>query len=382
MAVILADGFEWITGTSQINLGYEDCPTATLAGTTSAEGRVMIPLTRTRHGSSVQTTGGYGGISSTAQVHFLKSVNQLGTAIMGAGIRDDDRSARYVGLFMFRDGSTDQIVVGRGPAWEIVVCRGNGRTGADSHLLVLTELGRSAPNAVSPGAWFFLEAKVTFHGTTGSVEIRVNETTVLTLLNKNTIASANAWCTAAGIGREYWYSIGGAATGDDTDSTVVCVDDFYVADTTGASANDFLGDSVYWSGAVSGAGTYTEFSTVYGAGTHYEAVDEAGFHDADGTYVESSTVGHRDSFVCADSPFSSVSTVHCAQVEAVARKSGAGARSIESLVRLSATDSAGSHKALGDSYQKFVWVHHTDPSGAGWTLANANSAEFGVAVAA
>lgn len=383
MAELYRDGFEWITGNTQINLQYQDCPTLTLTKTDDTTGRVTIPGTATKYGKALSVTGGTGAIATPAQVHFCRSLTgNPDVVFMGAGILDTCQAAQHVGYFMFRDGSTDQIVIGRGADWSIVVCRGNGRTGADNHLLVLTELGRSSAGAVPANAWFHLEAKILFTtDATGTVEVRVNEQVVLTLVNKETCASDNAQCTAAGIGREHWYSIDGDATGDPTDETVIYVDDLYIRDDAGAANNDFAGDCVVTDDVPSGAGTYTQFSTVYGSATHWGAVDDSGFHDGDTSYIETATVGHIDSFTKAANAFST-GTVHSVAVVAVARKSGAGARQIESLLRLSTTDANGSHVSLGDSYEAHQFIHETDPAGNTWTLANLNAVEIGVAVAA
>jgi len=92
-----------------------------------------------------------------------------------------------------------------------------------------TDLGSSPNNAIVAGSWQHVAIKVVKSATVGSVEVRVDNITVLTLTNVNTGATAIAqlkhWITNAD---------GGSSVG-------FYIDDLHVNDANGSSNNDFPG---------------------------------------------------------------------------------------------------------------------------------------------
>ena len=88
-------------------------------------------------------------------------------------------------------------------------------------------IGTSSSWIVS-NVWHFLEFKVTFNDTTGSILIRLDGVPILDLSNIDTVAT--------GLANARAFYVNGAT------SQQMFVDDFYICDTTGARNNDFLGD--------------------------------------------------------------------------------------------------------------------------------------------
>jgi hypothetical protein len=253
------------------------------------------------------------------------------------------------GLVFFRDGSTVHVGLGVDAANRLFVFRAT--TG--------TVLGTAA-SALLAGAWDYIEIKVFIHDTTGTIEVRVNGTAVITLTNQDTRNAGTAQVTNVFLGSS------------GVNSADIC--DWYIADTTGTANNDFLGDTRVLELYPNGAGTYTDFTP--SAGSNYQAVDETA-QDGDTTYVESSTVGHKDTYAYTD--LATSPTIKGAMLLILAKKDDAGARSIALTCKSGATEDDGTTAALSTSYVYYSKIWETDPdTAAAWTAANLNSAEFGV----
>ncbi len=97
-----------------------------------------------------------------------------------------------------------------------------------------TALGTSSV-AIVANAWNFIETKILFNTSTGTVEIRINgTTTVLSLTGKNTAPTGNAFCAQI--------SCTGLRTVSTRQWNSVCYDkDWALWDTSGTYNNDFLG---------------------------------------------------------------------------------------------------------------------------------------------
>ena len=124
----------------------------------------------------------------------------------------------------FRDiSNVKHITIGVGTTGAISVFRGS-QTG--------TLLGTTATPVITASAWHHIEVKVTINDTTGSVEVRVNGVTKLSLTGVDTCASANV--AYAQIGFANNVSAGQYQRAFD-------MKDLVVWDTTGSQNNDFLG---------------------------------------------------------------------------------------------------------------------------------------------
>lgn len=226
-----------------------------------------------------------------------------------------------------------------------------------------TLLGTSA-TTIDSTSWWYIEVKATISDSTGgSLEVRIN-------------GSADANLTLSGIDTR-----NGGASGVVSNIYLSCegyVDDLYVCDTAGSTNNDFLGDCRIDTIYPAGAGNYTQFTP--SAGSNYACVDETAPNTTD--YVSDATSGDIDSYACGDISALLSSSVYGAQVNAYAKKSDSGSRSLGTMARLSSTDSIGTSTALGTSYGYISQIYETDPSSAAWTRTNVNSAEFGVKVTA
>lgn len=308
------------------------------------------------------TTGRFGnGFSvnpDTAQV-LRKTLDAQGTWILGVALY---RSAiDEGGILRLYDSGTVQLQL---------QFRSDGRL--DAVRGTSTVLG-TGTQILTAGAWHYVEAKYVIHNSTGSVEVKIDGVTDINLTGQDTQATANA--TADQVG---------PYGGGNTVQAPVIFDDFYACDgvdsgVVGAPNNDFLGDVRVEALFPNGNGTTSDLLGSDADSTdNYLLVDET-IPDDDTTYVESSTIGDRDTYAYTNATATS-GTVYGAVLYPLARKTDAGTKTICSIARLAATEVDSADRTLSVSYQYFPDVHEEKPGGGAWTIADINNAEFGVKV--
>lgn len=208
--------------------------------------------------------------------------------------------------------------------------------------------------------FYYIEFKHIILNAAGTLEVRINGSVEVTFAG-DTQETANA--TAEQIGLL------------DT-SASIRVDDFYIYDGTGAANNNYAGDSQIEAELPDGAGAATAWTTVVGAGTHWQAVNEVP-PNGDTSYVESDTADQIDEYTFTNLTPTSA-TIPTIQVSMRARKTQAGALNIARMYRSGVTDNQGANVALNTSYTTILEIMETDPVAVGaWTVANLNAAQFG-----
>lgn len=227
-----------------------------------------------------------------------------------------------------------------------------------------TQIGVSDTGLVSADTWYFIEAKVTFDNTTGSVEIKLDGVTKINESPVDTVSSANEQVTNIRL-----YSNGG----------LTYADDFYICNTSGTECNNFLGDIKIKPYYAASDGTYTQFTPSSGS-DHYAMVDDDPLADAN-TYNESSTVGHRDS--CGLDTYSETGTVHVVQVIAPVLNPDSGSMTVKPFIRsgTSPANNDGPEMALSQTMKAAVAIYEKEPTDdVAWTAAKINAAEAGLKV--
>jgi hypothetical protein len=227
-----------------------------------------------------------------------------------------------------------------------------------------TVLGTST-NSIALGTNNYIELKVTFHGSAGSYELRVNGINWLSGTGLNTIATGNAFANCLQFETHFSNSYG--------------VDDLYLMNDTGTVNNDFAGDVRVQCIYPNGAGNYTGFTA--NTGTNWQAVDETA-HDGDTTYVFSDVAGTRDSYNFQDLA-GSATRVCGVQRMASARKDDAGSRLVKTFYRSGGVDYDSASTSLGTTYNYSIDILETNPATSSeWTVTDINNAEFGIKVEA
>jgi hypothetical protein len=326
---------------------------------------------RLNFGSGVSTNGAY---SSTAR-HGTKSLSMNDCRNVG---RIFDNQAIWIvggawllgshqdGLYTFQDGGfagTQQIrLYFDSPSATFSVRRGGTTTDG-------TLLGSYTIPSFSGGQWYFVEMKTTIDNSAGVAIVRLNGAVVINLSGLDSQQSANAYADTVRVG----------ASGDGN-VNVALVDDIYICDgQTGAGSNpcnDFLGDVRCDYEAANGNGNSSQWvGSDANSVDNYLLVDESP-PDDDSTYVESSTVGNKDTYAAANA-VPATGTVFGIQPVLRARKTTGGARSIASVVRYSATEVDSANRALGTNYEYLLDIRETKPGGGDWDITSVNGLEIG-----
>jgi hypothetical protein len=231
--------------------------------------------------------------------------------------------------------------------------------GSVSLLRNVTVVASSAPGLLVAGVWAFLEASCTISDTVGECVVRINGVTAVSFTGDTRNAGTSTQIDAVRI------------------SGSLTVDDFYALDATGAAPhNTFLGDVRVMTMPVTGAGANTELTP--SAGANWQCVDEMPWSATD--YVSGAAAGLKDSYAMGD--VSGVSLVYGVQTNVIGRKSDAGARSINHLVRSGGLNYTGGYTFplnTADATSSQVYVN--DPiTTVPWTVAGVNAMEMGAEV--
>lgn len=313
--------------------------------------------------SSTNRTGGQSLVctdNNTAQI-LTKVFDAQSTWIVGFAFRLVISGGNKQ-ILQFASGATVQCGLWylTGSTAVLAFYRGDGTT----------QLGTSGANALSSNIWYYVEVKVTISTTVGTVDVKVDGASWISLTGQNTAAAGGTTADRVAF----------RAGGSSGTSTARFFDDTYVLDGTGsAPTNDFLGDCKVECIRPSGNGNSSQLVGSDGNSTdNYLLVDET-TPNGDTDYVESSTVGNKDTYVFGDLA-TTTGTVYGVQVNPYARKTDAGSRSIVSVARLSGTEADGAAKTLSTSYLFLPDVRETKPGGGSWTITDINNAEFGVKV--
>lgn len=230
-----------------------------------------------------------------------------------------------------------------------------------------TSLGATAAPALVAGAYQHFEMAVNFSNTAGTVEIRVNGVTVLSLSSVDTVATATEECSQVAFLHSYFANPG----------VSVDMDDVFVWDGTGTENNDFLGDrrvrTLFPNGNTASAGW-----TAVGAASGYQCIDEAAPND-ETDYIEA--IGGTtpvSEFEFEDLP--AVGAVAAVQTYVRARKTNAGAANLQASLVSGASVDAGTDRPITEAYTYYTDVSELDPAtGTPWTQSAVNAAKLRLA---
>lgn len=267
-------------------------------------------------------------------------------------------------IWSLYDGSTSQCVLWLLADGTLLVQRGTQGSG--------TNLGQTSVS-LTVGAYYHIEWKTVINNSTGTVDLRINGVSALSLTGQNTRASANNSASIVYIG-----NIVGVST---TSGTILDFDDVIIYDgqTTDPAGHpdisDFIGDCGLTWLLPSGAGTTTQFTP--DTGSNFARVNEA-TPDGDTSYVSDATVNHIDTYAIANLP-ANITTVKSLAVVNYARKDDVGSRSFAPEIRTNSANFDGVTQALGNSYLYYFSNWGQNPSGtpANWTPTDVNNLEAG-----
>ncbi len=226
---------------------------------------------------------------------------------------------------------------------------------------VISTVLATSTRSINTTQWSFVELKTLIANAGGTAELKVNEVVW---------ASFTGDTQNGGVANVSSVEFkGGSSTQD------FC--DWYINDTSGAVNTDYWGDTRVMEVYPDGAGASTQF-TIGGttpAATNWQSVNGTNPNE-NVTFVESSTVGHKDLYAFTD--LTGSPTIRAARLLVSARSDDGGARGLAGTCTSGATASNGTTLALTTSYVYAKALYETDPNtAAAWTVANLNAATFG-----
>lgn len=292
---------------------------------------------------------------------IYKDFDNQATWIVGIAVYFQSSGATgSIPFLCLTDGTTRQIELAMNSSRQLIVMR-NGTT-----------LGTGS-TALAVGVWNYIELKVTIHDTAGVAVARVNGVTEINLSGVDTKNSSNAYANRLYLG---------CGPSTFSFSTWVTFDDLYVLDgvdsgVSGCPNNDFLGDVRVEGRLPNGNGASSQFDGSDGNSTdNYLLVDES-TPNSDTDYVQSGIAGNKDTYAFQDlTPTSGI--VYGVQILTFAKKTDAGTRNVKLVARKSGgTEEDSADLVLTTGYQYLMDQRDGDPSGAQWTIASVNAAEFG-----
>lgn len=215
-------------------------------------------------------------------------------------------------------------------------------------------LGATASPAVVAEAYQHIETLVTFDHETGSVEVRVNGVTVLSITGADTVATLNEECSQVALlcGRNF----SSGAPGLDTD-----IDDYFVYDDSGSFNNTFIGDRRVLT-LFPNADTAQEDWVPSTGSDSFAMVDEAD-PDDDSTYL-SAAAGISPAPVTelelGDLP-AGISAISAIQLVHRSRKTDAGDANMQLSAVSAASEAAGTDRPITEAYTYYHDVIEADP---------------------
>ncbi|MCE5199811.1 hypothetical protein LLG39_12640 [bacterium] len=308
-----------------------------------------------RNGSCLQCTSGSSVVT--------KSFDNQSVWIVGFAVRFLDRFYELGdrSILEFWDGGSCQCSLCTDPGGHIVV----HKAGYNGTVLA------TSSNSLSANTWYYVEIKVTIHGASGIVQVRVNGVDwIAETTNLDTNSSSNNYANLLKFVCP-WLTI--------------YYDDLYICDGAGTINNDFLGDvriAVIYPDA---NGSNSDFVGSDGNSTdNYALVKEKAtdFPDDETTYVQSDTIGATDTYLFEDVSFVEGDTaIDGVQLLMCAKKTAAGDKTLCPIVRMEdGNEYEGSNWNPSDasySYMRQVYERTPEPSPSQWTPDIINATEFG-----
>ena len=223
-----------------------------------------------------------------------------------------------------------------------------------------TNLLGSSTHTFAADTWYWVELKVLINGSTGTVELRVNGISEITLTagNQNTQAGSNAYADRIKF-------CGGGS------NVNIYFDNLYIADGT-AGQNDFIGECriITKYPTSNSSVTWTKSTGT----TNFGCVDETPVNITD--YVSSSTPAQVDKY--GMSALGVFGTVKGTQICVVGKKDDAAPHTIRTTLTSGGTDYNGSTQSLDGNYRTFTKLYITNPAGGDWDVVSVDAALVGM----
>jgi hypothetical protein len=327
-----------------------------------------IPFTAPGRFGGVTSQIGIGGATGDQLVLTTRQFVDQQTVVVGLSLRiDNPNFATTWDLIRLMDTSNEQV------ALEARLQGGGGSNPKVKFALVrgVTDLFETADQVWEIGENKYIELKVFVDNTTGTSELRINESIVsgtqLTGLDTQGHTSNNV--NQIKFALKQMSSSAGFA---------VFFDDLYVIDDTGANNNDFLGEIIVEARLPNANGDQVDWTPNSNVANETR-VDDPGAPDGDNSYNSSSNAGDIDLFQFTDLSLVTGNIIGVAVVT-TARIESSGARSLRNLYKRSggSIQETASHSVASTSYQDYENIHELNPDTAlAWTVPDIDDGQFG-----
>ncbi len=356
MALLTYDGFDQYAGLADIQsrvgfLQWSDIVVPIFAGvslTTGRDGAGQAVAITVANG--VQFGGAFAANLPAAQIGLAFRFTSSGVSLADFSLMDMGAGVPQLRVRLTPASGIVQVFLGLGE----------------------TAIATSAPNSFSAYVWCYLEIGALI-GQSGSFQVRINGSAVLTQTGVATQATTNAFFNG--------FAIAAAPAAEYQGEAELDIDDFYLTDTTTGPGtypcNSFMGDvsvitlrptankSVQWTPL---------------ANTNWQEVGTATF-EGDASYNYATAVGDQDLFTFAQLP-TSAAAVFGVQTVGAFRKLNASAQTITQDLVSGGTPAAGAPLTLSLSYGYYANLWATDPNtGETWTPAGVNALVAGYTLA-
>jgi hypothetical protein len=303
--------------------------------------------------------------STNAPFSYGRSFSSGGTATLQKVIPGAPYTVFFVGFhflinttdsvernfIQFLDAQNNVVQIELRRIWDNVLLKHTLRLYRGSTLLATSSDG------IPQNAWVWLSVKHVCSQTTGSVEVKLNNTTVLTYSGNTQNGAANQ------VHRPV------ILTG--TNNPEFSVDNLVIA--TGLASDPPLSECRIYGAVVPTSNFNVQFTP--NAGTNWSNVNEIPPND-DTSYNSSNTVGATDVFVCAPPTLTGV--IPAVKVNFRARKDDAGVRELAPIIRPGTTNHQGSAIEITSNYFNRGVVWETNPdTGQAWNPGDIVNLKFG-----
>jgi hypothetical protein len=378
MALLLSDGFDWISATADITQQWRSTngTNITLNSTGNPWGGKCIQMT-----DSAPNSAGMDGIfeelyqpisGSVIRVFFRikTSASFAGSGVagtVGSNFPSGGESLWKLQTLYESTSGAPCLSAGLNSSGFIVVMRGEDAT---SNARTAAAIGAVAVNDAN---WHSVEFEITI-GATGSVKVWIDGTLDI----NSTSIDTDDFNAARGLSSLYLFGLG-MGKNDATSSEFVYYDDVIVWDDSGTDFTGSFGSDVprIETRIPNNAGDTTQFTA--SAGSNYQCVDDplSAAADDDSTYVESTTSGHIDLYNYQNYTIYP-SSIKGVKVATKARITTDGRAQMRVKAKAGGTSGNGStHEVWATTYAYHYAVFGKQPDATAWNLIDLDGAQFG-----
>jgi len=339
MALLLFDGFDYLP--SNMNNYFNNSGGKWNISANGAPDLITTSNTRYNYGTAI----GFGNY-----IYIGANIPNTTTVIAGFALYT---TIGYSDILRFVDATTTQI--------SLYV------SADDSSLAVYrngSKIASSPSNVISTSSWSYIEVKVTFSATVGTVTVRVNNVEVISFTG-NTIATTNAYCNIVQIGQVGRYSY-------------YEFDDFILMDGTGSYMNDFQGEERVLT-LLPNSDISTQFTRSSGT-VSYALLNDTATNFT--SYTQDSTSGDTDIFGYS-TVSSSITGILGVQVNTVCQKTDSGALLMNNVLATGGNTYTSATKTVTNTTPAILsdrWAI-SPYTGTAWTPSDINSINAGYKIA-